>query len=110
MAPPQQSRSLVSGFLRSLLANPGSPALEERRRWVVAVARENQLDRITLTLPALASSKLTAFLVAGAGKRVALARARSGDPALPASRLRSGRAIYWFADRAAAGAPVFSGE
>ncbi len=28
MAPPQQSRSLVSGFLRSLLANPGSPALE----------------------------------------------------------------------------------
>jgi len=28
MAPPQQSRSLVSGFLHSLLANPGSPALE----------------------------------------------------------------------------------
>ena len=28
MSPPQQSRSLVSGFLRSLLANPGSPALE----------------------------------------------------------------------------------
>src|SRR5580704_8201161 len=28
MAPPQQSRSLVSGFLRSLLANPSRPALE----------------------------------------------------------------------------------
>ncbi|MGA7647148.1 MAG: hypothetical protein WBW01_11585, partial [Terriglobales bacterium] len=28
MAPSKQSRSLISGFLRSLLANPGSPALE----------------------------------------------------------------------------------
>ncbi len=28
MSPAQKSRSLVSGFLRSLLANPGSPALE----------------------------------------------------------------------------------
>lgn len=28
MAPPQQARSLISGFIRSLLANPGRPALE----------------------------------------------------------------------------------
>jgi len=28
MAPPQQSRSLISGFFRSLLANPANPALE----------------------------------------------------------------------------------
>src|ERR1039457_6961128 len=28
MAPPQQPRSLISGFFRSLLANPGSPSLE----------------------------------------------------------------------------------
>src|ERR1035438_2962569 len=28
MAPPQQSRSLISGFFRSLLASPSSPALE----------------------------------------------------------------------------------
>ena len=28
MAPPKQPRSLISGFFRSLLANPGSPALE----------------------------------------------------------------------------------
>jgi amino acid adenylation domain-containing protein len=28
MAPPQQSRSLISGFFRSLLANPDRPALE----------------------------------------------------------------------------------
>src|SRR5271155_1516997 len=28
MVSPQQSRSLVSGFLHSLLANPSSPALE----------------------------------------------------------------------------------
>ncbi|MGB8774347.1 MAG: hypothetical protein WCC78_09410, partial [Terriglobales bacterium] len=28
MAPSKQSRSLISGFLRSLLTNTGSPALE----------------------------------------------------------------------------------
>ena len=28
MAPPKSSRSLISGFFRSLLANPGSPSLE----------------------------------------------------------------------------------
>jgi len=28
MAPPKQPRSLISGFFRSLRANPGSPSLE----------------------------------------------------------------------------------
>jgi 6-phosphogluconolactonase len=96
------------GHIASLF--PGSPALEETRRWVVPVAGEGALDRITLTYPALASSAAVAFLVVGARKREAFARARAGDPALPAARLRPAGAVYWFADRAAAAMPAFSGE
>jgi 6-phosphogluconolactonase len=86
---------------------PGSPALAETERWVVPVVGETPPDRISLTYPVLASSGVTAFLVAGDGKRDALARVRAGDPAVPASRLRSAGAIYWFIDRAAA-TPAFS--
>jgi 6-phosphogluconolactonase len=86
---------------------PGSPALAETERWVVPVVGETPPDRISLTYPVLASSGVTAFLVAGDGKRDALARVRTGDPALPASRLQSAGTIYWFIDRAAA-TPAFS--
>lgn len=96
------------GHIASLF--PGSAALRERERWVVPVVGENPLDRITLTCRSLASSELTAFLVAGERKRDVLARVRAGDAALPATRLRPDGTVYWFADRAAAPAPVFSGE
>jgi len=96
------------GHIASLF--PGSPALTETERWVVPVVGEGEFDRITLTYPALASSAAVAFLVVGDRKRDVLARARAGDPALPAARLRRGDAVYWFADRAAAAMPAFSGE
>jgi 6-phosphogluconolactonase len=87
---------------------PGSPTLAEAERWVVPVVGETPPDRITLTYPVLASSRVTAFLVAGGGKRDALARVRAGDPALPASRVQSAGDVYWFIDRAAAAAPAFA--
>jgi 6-phosphogluconolactonase len=59
--------------------------------------------RITLTYPALESSRLVLFLVSGAAKREAMARVREGDPALPAARLRPQGEVIWLADRAAAG-------
>ena len=96
------------GHIASLF--PGSPALGETERWVVAVMGANPPDRITLTYPALASSAATAFLVTGDRKREALARVRASDPMLPASRLRPVGTVYWFADRAAAApTPAFSG-
>src|SRR3546814_3078293 len=67
---------------------PGSAVLEERRRWVAAVAGTKPEQRITLTFPALESSRETAFLVAGEGKRAVLERLFGGDPELPAARLR----------------------
>lgn len=102
------------GHIASLF--PGSPALAETARWVVPVAgtgapgAPGAPGRITLTYPALASSAVTAFLVAGERKRQALARVRAGDPALPAVRLRPQGAVYWFADRAAAAIPALSGD
>jgi 6-phosphogluconolactonase len=81
---------------------PGHPALEEQRRWAVAVIGAKSEARITLTYPALDSSRDAAFLVTGAGKREVAARARSGDPTLPAGRIRPVGRLHWFTDRAAA--------
>ncbi len=88
------------GHIASLF--PGDAALSERECWVVAVERSGSEPRITLTYPALESSRTVAFLVAGARKRDVLARALAGEPQLPATKLRPVGDIVWFADRAAA--------
>lgn len=80
---------------------PGTSTLEERQRWVVDIAGARPETRITLTYPTLESSRHTAFLVAGADKRAILARALSGDQALPAARLRPVGELTWFVDKAA---------
>jgi 6-phosphogluconolactonase len=89
------------GHTASLL--PDQPVLEEQSRWVAVVPDGRPEPRITLTYPALESSRLTVFLVAGAAKRSALARARAGDPAIPAGRLKPEGDVIWLVDRAAAG-------
>jgi 6-phosphogluconolactonase len=81
---------------------PGSPALHETTRWTVGVEPPDLAPRITLTYPALESSRTVAFLVAGARKQKILARVLAGDEALPAARVLSLGEIVWFADRAAA--------
>ena len=90
------------GHTASLL--PGQPVLKERDRWVAVVPEGRREPRITLTYPALESSRLTLFLVSGEAKREALARARAGDPSIPAGRLKPQGDVIWLADRAAAGA------
>jgi 6-phosphogluconolactonase len=47
---------------------PGQPALQETRRWAVAVVDAKSGPRITLTYPALNSSRDVAFLVTGEEK------------------------------------------
>lgn len=87
---------------------PGSAALAERERLAVAVeAPAEPPHRITVTLPVLAAAAEIAFLVAGEGKRAALARAlapeRDPDP-VPAARVRPrDGTVRWLVDRAAAG-------
>ena len=87
------------GHTASLI--PGQPVLEERERWVVAVSRGRPEPRITLTYPALESSRVVAFLISGAKKREVLRRVLAGDATLPAARLRPRGAGLIFADRAA---------
>jgi 6-phosphogluconolactonase len=90
------------GHTASLL--PGQPVLDEKTDWVAEVSQGRPETRITLTYPAIESSAVVAFLVTGAGKRSVLARARAGDPSLPAGRLHPNGELIWFADRAAGGA------
>jgi 6-phosphogluconolactonase len=87
------------GHTASLL--PGQPVLKELERWAVAVPEGRGEPRITLTYPALNSSELILFLVAGAEKRDALAQARGGLG--PAGGIKPLREVLWLVDEAAAG-------
>jgi 6-phosphogluconolactonase len=88
------------GHTASLL--PGTSVLDERERWVAAVTGGHPPHaRITLTYPALESSRHTAFLVAGADKREALARVLEGDRTSPAGRLEPQGDLFWFVDEQA---------
>ncbi len=84
---------------------PGTSVLDERRRWVAEVVGAKPEARITLTYPALESSRHTAFLVAGSDKREMLSRALAGDRALPAARVRPTGTLTWFVDAAAQQTP-----
>ncbi len=86
---------------------PGSSALEEKERWVVAAkGPADPRQRLTLTLPVLTHSDQIYFLVAGPDKAEALRRALAGAPdsrSCPAARVRLGHAsVVWWADCAAA--------
>jgi 6-phosphogluconolactonase len=81
---------------------PGQSALRETRRWVVAVVGAMPEPRITLTYPALDSSRDVAFVATGAEKRDVVARAQAEDRAIPASLVCPVGRLHWFTDRAAA--------
>ena len=89
------------GHIASLF--PGTAILSERSRWVGAVIGAKAEPRITLTYPAIESSRAIAFLVSGPAKRHVLKRLLDGDPALPATHVRPMEGtLHIFADRAAA--------
>jgi 6-phosphogluconolactonase len=83
---------------------PHSPALEERQRWVVGVAKagmEPFVPRVTLTFAALASTREMLFLVDSADKRPILGRVLGGED-LPARRAYAQGDLVWLIIRAAA--------
>jgi 6-phosphogluconolactonase len=82
---------------------PGSAALAERHRWVVAPVGANSEQRVTLTFPALESTRNAAFLVDGVAKREIFRRLQLGGGDLPAARFHPASGVTWFLDRAAAG-------
>jgi 6-phosphogluconolactonase len=89
------------GHVASLF--PGSPALEERERRVMAVvAPKSPAARLTITAPAIAAARRVVVLVTGGDKAVTVARVLRGLWApreLPAQLAREGT---WILDRAAA--------
>jgi 6-phosphogluconolactonase len=96
------------GHTASLL--PGEPVLEERERWVAAVSHGRPEIRITMTYPAIESSRRVAFLVAGQEKAAILRTIRVGDSQVPAARVQPVGDVFWFVDRAAAGEGRISGR
>lgn len=92
----------VDGHIASLL--PAQPVLEERNKLVAAVLKGRSEQRVTLTYPAMESSRITMFLVSGATKTEMVERTRAGDVSIPAGRLHPQGSVIWYADRAAAGA------
>ncbi len=90
----------ADGHTASLL--PGEPILEERKRWVAAVAHGRPEVRITMTYPAIESSRRVAFLVAGEEKAEIFGAIRAGNSRVPAARVRPVGELFWFVDRAAA--------
>ena len=86
------------GHTASLFSD--SPALDEQERFVVATGDNlHPYPRLTFTFPAIASSRLAVMTVAGADKRDAIRRIRSGED-LPAARLPA-KQLLWIGDRAA---------
>jgi 6-phosphogluconolactonase len=83
---------------------PNSPALDETQRWVLGIAKagmEPFVARVTMTFPALASSREMLFLVDSAEKRAILGRVLGGED-LPARRAYSEGDLIWLVIRAAA--------
>jgi 6-phosphogluconolactonase len=85
---------------------PGAPELDERARLAVAAEPgwEPFVPRVTMTIPALALSRLMVYLVTGADKAGPVDRAfrRPPSPRTPASLVR-GRRTVAVLDAAAAG-------
>src|SRR5690606_1057639 len=74
---------------------PGTAALAERGRWVVA----NEVPqlatwRITFTYPLIAAAREVLFLVNGAGKHARAREVLAGAPEFPASAVTAGR-VHW---------------
>ena len=93
------------GHVASLF--PGSPqlAVEDRRATSGPAGLEPWVDRVTLTMPALRAAGEIVFLVSGAGKAEAVAKAFGGEisPETPASLvLLTPSRVRVFLDRPAA--------
>ena len=96
----------VEGHTASLF--PGSPALEEKERWVAAVEAPTKPPwRLTLTLQVLDQARNTFFLVAGADKNSIITALRGqsteGSGPYPAARVQPKGPVVWFLDKGAAG-------
>jgi 6-phosphogluconolactonase len=95
----------VEGHTASLF--PGSPALDEKKKWVMAVrAPSVPPERLTFTPVVLNCGRNTFFLASGEDKREILQKLRSEPETqlskFPAGRMQPSGRVLWFLDQAAA--------
>ncbi|GAN54142.1 6-phosphogluconolactonase [Tanticharoenia sakaeratensis] len=84
---------------------PRQPVLKERTKWVATcVPDDAPHTRLTLTYPAIHSSRYVVFMLAGQGKAETFARVRKADPAEPASAITTEGQLIWLLDTTAASA------
>ncbi|AQS87370.1 6-phosphogluconolactonase [Neoasaia chiangmaiensis NBRC 101099] len=83
---------------------PRQPVLQEKKLWVSTCTPDNAPHtRLTLTYPAIHSSRHVVFMLAGDGKAEMLARVRRGDDAsLPSSHITTEGDLTFLVDEAAA--------
>jgi 6-phosphogluconolactonase len=89
---------------------PGSPALDETERWIVAVEHTQPptplVSRISMTLPLLNAARRVALIVSGSNKAGLVRRAISGEKGpslLPVQRVApEDGELTWLLDEAAA--------
>jgi 6-phosphogluconolactonase len=77
---------------------PGETTLGERVRWVLptlGVHASPPVPRLTLTLPALNSSRQALLLAAGPGKKALVDAAAGGQAAFPAALVRPKGGVCW---------------
>jgi len=97
----------IGGDAHTLSLFPGKPVLHEKKKWVASFfLEEQQMYRITLTVPVINRSACIVFLVSGADKAVAVQHVLYGehDPELyPAQLIQPYNGnCFWFIDTAAA--------
>ncbi|MDQ6703876.1 MAG: 6-phosphogluconolactonase [Pseudomonadota bacterium] len=79
--------SIPAAQVPPIPTTPLTKALDERDAWVTSIIGVKPEPRISLTYPALQSSRVILFVVSGAKKRDILARVLAKDMTLPAARL-----------------------
>jgi len=85
------------GHTASLL--PGSAALDEKRRWVVAVDGKGgnpPVPRLTLTYPAINASRQALFMVTGKDKAPVVDAIMKGQASFPAAGVSPLDRLVWY--------------
>ena len=90
---------------------PGSPVIEEKKKWVSAVTAPQgaaPVERVTLTLPVINAARNIFFLVSGESKADVLHdilfAGRLAADEYPAAMISPDGPLVWFVDRAVYGA------
>lgn len=83
---------------------PDTAVLEEKQKWVSwCQPKDVPHRRMTLTYPAIASSRLVIFVVSGENKVKIFREVREENAIYPSSKIETEGEVHWILDKAAGG-------